>query len=79
MASGLPKDLAMIGASANARFRPWQLAVRTPSGFSPWRMKTIVSTETSPPPAKPLSNGPNRDKASESLPIWTASANLILV
>ena len=64
MASGLPKDLAMIGASANARFRPWQLSCpKPPSGFSPWRMKTIVSTAFSVCPALPPTRGIDHDKA----------------
>src|SRR6476660_544936 len=64
MASGLPKDLAMIGASANARFRPWQFSCpKPPSGFSPWRMKTIVSTAFSVCPALPPTRGIDHDKA----------------
>ena len=64
MASGLPKDLAMIGASANARFRPWQLSCpKPPSGFSPWRMNTIVSTAFSLCPAVPPTSGTHHDKA----------------
>ena len=64
MASGLPKDLAMIGASANARFRPWQLSCpKPPSGFSPSRIKTIVSTACSVGPALPPMSGTDHNKA----------------
>ena len=78
MASGLPKDLAMIGASANARFRPWQLSCpKPPSGFSPWRMKTIVSTAFSVCPASPPKSGTGHNKA-ETTAVLTSTLKVKL-
>ena len=78
MASGLPKDLAMIGASANARFRPWQFSCpKPPSGFSPWRMKTIVSTAFSVCPALPPKSGTDHNKA-ETTAVLTSTLKVKL-
>ena len=64
MASGLPKDLAIAGASAKARFKPWQVSCPSPPcGFSPCRMNKIVSTAFSLRPATVPAKRPDNDNA----------------
>ena len=54
----------MIGGSARARLRPWQLSCPKPlSGFSPCLMNTTVSTASPLCPAMLSTGGADKHKA----------------